>query len=210
MTTRSPSSSAPWQRPTFRSPKTKRAARSSSRRRTPVSRLGLPRMSATPLTVVRRSRLSCPSDSDLQAELYAPSRAAGFLGVGQEVLLRYEAYPYQKFGHYRGRVSAVSQTALAPTAFRYVNGGPDGGGEPMFRGDRRARESDRDRLWRASRAETGNDGRGRRAARVEATLRMGVRAALFAERRAPLSLHCAEWETDPLPLRWIARYVARD
>jgi membrane fusion protein len=82
--------------------------------------------SGTPLAFI------VPADSDLLAELYAPSRAAGFLGIGQDVLLRYEAYPYQKFGHYRGSVSAVSRTALAPTAFRYVNGGPDAGGGPVF------------------------------------------------------------------------------
>jgi membrane fusion protein len=57
-----------------------------------------------------------PAGSRLRAELYAPSRAVGFVSVGQEVLLRYEPFPYQKFGHYRGRVEAVSQTAVSPTA----------------------------------------------------------------------------------------------
>jgi membrane fusion protein len=73
-----------------------------------------------------------PANSNLLAELYAPSRAAGFLGVGQDVLLRYEPYPYQKFGHYRGRVSAVSGTALSPGSLRTRSSGLDGAGEPMF------------------------------------------------------------------------------
>jgi membrane fusion protein len=59
--------------------------------------------------------LIVPSDSRLRAELYAPSRAVGFIAVGEEVLLRYEPYPYQKFGHYRGTVEAVSQTAVLPS-----------------------------------------------------------------------------------------------
>jgi membrane fusion protein len=53
-----------------------------------------------------------PAGSRLRAELYAPSRAIGFISVGEEVLLRYEPFPYQKFGHYHGTVEAVSQTAV--------------------------------------------------------------------------------------------------
>jgi membrane fusion protein len=55
-----------------------------------------------------------PAGAKLEARLYAPSRAIGFVGVGDEVLLRYAAYPYQKFGRYGGTVEAVSQAALAP------------------------------------------------------------------------------------------------
>jgi membrane fusion protein len=55
-----------------------------------------------------------PAGSELEAELYAPSRAAGFLQPGMPVLLRYAAYPYQKFGQARGRVREVSATAMPP------------------------------------------------------------------------------------------------
>jgi membrane fusion protein len=71
-----------------------------------------------------------PVGSPLQAELFAPSRSAGFLSVGQEVLLRYEPFPYEKFGHYRGSVAAVSQTALGFHAFDRNANVP---GEPMYR-----------------------------------------------------------------------------
>ena len=54
-----------------------------------------------------------PKDSALEAQLYAPSRTAGFVVVGQSVLIRYAAYPYQKFGLQSGRVAAVSQSAFA-------------------------------------------------------------------------------------------------
>jgi membrane fusion protein len=54
------------------------------------------------------------SAAEFQAQLYAPSRTAGFVQPGQVVWLRYEAYPYQKFGMAEGRVAAVSQTPIAP------------------------------------------------------------------------------------------------
>ncbi|WAC72838.1 HlyD family efflux transporter periplasmic adaptor subunit [Roseateles sp. SL47] len=50
----------------------------------------------------------------LEAQLYAPSRTAGFVQPGQTVWLRYAAYPYQKFGMSRGTVISISQTPLAP------------------------------------------------------------------------------------------------
>lgn len=55
-----------------------------------------------------------PVDSPLRAELYAPSRAVGFVNPGDEVWLRYRAYPYQKFGHYRGSIATVSRKPLSP------------------------------------------------------------------------------------------------
>ena len=54
-----------------------------------------------------------PRDSALQAHLYAPSRAVGFIEPGQTVRIRYAAYPYQKFGHYEGTVEQVARSALA-------------------------------------------------------------------------------------------------
>lgn len=53
-----------------------------------------------------------PEDSRLVAQLYAPSSAVGFVRPEQTVLLRYQAYPYQKFGHHPGEVVAVSRTPL--------------------------------------------------------------------------------------------------
>ena len=55
-----------------------------------------------------------PAGSQLEADLFSPSRSIGFLRAGQRVLLRYEAYPYQKFGHYEGRVASISRSALNP------------------------------------------------------------------------------------------------
>ena len=63
--------------------------------------------SQTLLTIV-------PSDARLEAQLFVPSSAAGFIEANQTVLIRYSAYPHQKFGQYRGTVVEVSRTALAP------------------------------------------------------------------------------------------------
>ena len=53
-----------------------------------------------------------PADTRLQAHLYAPSSALGFIRVGQPVRLRVAAFPYQKFGHQAGVVHQVSSTPL--------------------------------------------------------------------------------------------------
>jgi len=53
-----------------------------------------------------------PAGSEFEAELYAPSNAVGFLKVGQKVRLRYQAFPYQKFGQHGGVIREISAAAL--------------------------------------------------------------------------------------------------
>jgi membrane fusion protein len=53
-----------------------------------------------------------PNESVLQAELFVPTRAIGFVQPGQKVRILYEAFPYQQFGTYSGRVLKISQTIL--------------------------------------------------------------------------------------------------
>lgn len=53
-----------------------------------------------------------PAESALRAELLVPTRAIGFLRPGLEVRILYDAFPYQHFGTYTGRVLQVSQTIL--------------------------------------------------------------------------------------------------
>ena len=55
-----------------------------------------------------------PAGSKLEAELFVPSRAAGFIKPGQDVRLMYQAFPYQKFGSAEGTVVQVSRTVLGP------------------------------------------------------------------------------------------------
>jgi len=72
-----------------------------------------------------------PDGSPLEAHLYAPSRAVGFIRAGQEVRLRFPAFPYQKFGSHRARVLSVSRSALVPAESGFVP--PDGAREPLYR-----------------------------------------------------------------------------
>jgi membrane fusion protein len=53
-----------------------------------------------------------PTGSVLQAELFVPTRAIGFVQSGQRVRILYEAFPYQQFGTYGGTVHEVSRTVL--------------------------------------------------------------------------------------------------
>ncbi len=56
-----------------------------------------------------------PTNSHFQAELFVPARAIGFVAPGQTVRLLYDAFPFQRFGSYRGTVESVASTMLAPT-----------------------------------------------------------------------------------------------
>jgi membrane fusion protein len=57
--------------------------------------------------------------SALEVHLFALSKDAGFVRPGQEVFIRYQAFPYQKFGHYKGKVVEVSNTPLSPSELMY-------------------------------------------------------------------------------------------
>jgi membrane fusion protein len=54
-----------------------------------------------------------PAGSPLEAELYVSARVAGFAQPGMPVQIRYQAYPFQKFGQFQGTVSEVSRSPLA-------------------------------------------------------------------------------------------------
>jgi membrane fusion protein len=74
-----------------------------------------------------------PVGSFLQAHLYAPSHAVGFINVGDHVLMRYRAYPYQKFGHHEGTVESVSKVALSAGELAGMDAGSQGGAqEPVY------------------------------------------------------------------------------
>jgi membrane fusion protein len=72
-----------------------------------------------------------PAGSFLQAELWLPSRAAGFLETGNRVVLRYPAFPYQKFGQKGGRILEVSRSATAAAELTILLGRTIS--EPLYR-----------------------------------------------------------------------------
>ena len=53
-----------------------------------------------------------PSGSRMEAVLFVPSSAIGFIKPGRKVIVRYDAYPFEKFGQYSGKVSAVSEADI--------------------------------------------------------------------------------------------------
>lgn len=73
-----------------------------------------------------------PGDGRLEAELLVPSRAIGFIEPGDTVLLRYQAYPYQKFGHHQGKVARISRSALSSSELHSLVGNAQAG-EPLYR-----------------------------------------------------------------------------
>lgn len=73
-----------------------------------------------------------PDGSKLQAQLLVPSRAIGFIEPGDSVVLRYQAFPHQKFGHQRGTVLRISRSAITPGGLGALVGEVQGG-EPYYR-----------------------------------------------------------------------------
>lgn len=63
-----------------------------------------------------------PEDGHLQARIMVSSRAIGFIRPGQKVVLRYQAFPYQKFGQQYGKVTEVSRVALSPQEVATLTG----------------------------------------------------------------------------------------
>jgi membrane fusion protein len=77
-----------------------------------------------------------PSGILLGVELYAPSKAIGFIRAGDIVNLRYNAFHYQKFGQFRGTVNEVARTSLTGeelTGNPRLGNSQNGSEEPMYR-----------------------------------------------------------------------------
>jgi len=55
-----------------------------------------------------------PKDVELKADLYVPTQAAGFLHEGQEVNIRYDAFPYEKYGLYGGVIEQIPKNIMIP------------------------------------------------------------------------------------------------
>lgn len=55
-----------------------------------------------------------PEGAALHARVFVPTRAIAKIHDGQKVSIRYEAFPYQKYGTFKGRVLGVSDSVLLP------------------------------------------------------------------------------------------------
>lgn len=74
-----------------------------------------------------------PRGSTLQAQLLVPSRAIGFIEPGNRVVMRYQAFAYQKFGQQYGRITDISRSALSPGELAVLLGQSSRQTEPMYR-----------------------------------------------------------------------------
>lgn len=79
-----------------------------------------------------------PENSELEAQLFVPGTAVGFVKIGDKLSLRIAAYPYLKFGKIEGRVMEVSQTSISPQEMPgqlnpMKRSALDSNGEAMFR-----------------------------------------------------------------------------
>jgi membrane fusion protein len=80
-----------------------------------LATLGQTVMPSQPLAVIH------PDGAALQVHLFAPSRAVGFIKADDRVNLRYQAFPFQKFGQQDGRVRSIARTALSATELASLN-----------------------------------------------------------------------------------------
>ena len=55
-----------------------------------------------------------PEGSELIAELLLPTRSAGFIQVGNNTRLRFDAFPYQRFGFINSKITRIDQTLISP------------------------------------------------------------------------------------------------
>jgi len=51
-------------------------------------------------------------DAKFEVELIVDSASIGFIREGQQIMIRYKSFPYQKFGQYSGSVAAVTSVSI--------------------------------------------------------------------------------------------------
>jgi membrane fusion protein len=92
-----------------------------------LATLGQSVVPSQPLAVIQ------PDGAALQVHLFAPSRAVGFVKPEDRVNLRYQAFPYQKFGQQEGRVRSIARTALSAAELASLNLPQQDQSEPLYR-----------------------------------------------------------------------------
>jgi membrane fusion protein len=128
-----------------------------------------------------------PAGAALEAELWVPTRAAGFVHPGTPVWLRVDAFPYARYGQLPAHVREVAQSAVTVGDLGDLTSGALAPQQNVFRvlvALDAAAPDDAAQAWRAS---------------LKAG--MHVQASLVAERRTLL-----QWALEPLAaLRMAAR-----
>ncbi|PRH89551.1 hypothetical protein C5L14_03030 [Labrys okinawensis] len=85
-----------------------------------ITQLGQTVAAGTPLLSI------LPEGMPSEAQLLAPTSAIGFVQKGNRVLLRYAAFPYQKFCQFPGTISLISRVTLRPEEVsQFFSGGSE-------------------------------------------------------------------------------------
>ena len=63
-----------------------------------------------------------PAGSNFEAELWVPSSAMGFVEVGTPVVIRFDAFSYQRYGVTHGQVNGISASAIPPQEIKRLSG----------------------------------------------------------------------------------------
>ena len=71
-----------------------------------------------------------PEGDELEAVLFVPERAIGFVAPGQDVRLSLDAFPFQRYGAQFGTITTVDRTVLRPDQ---LNVGVQPPTEPAYR-----------------------------------------------------------------------------
>lgn len=71
-----------------------------------------------------------PRDAVLEAQLLAPTHTVGFIRPGSAVMLRYDAFPYQRFGHHQGELRSVSRAVVASA--EATSADSNGAAQPLY------------------------------------------------------------------------------
>ncbi|WP_259337952.1 HlyD family efflux transporter periplasmic adaptor subunit [Colwellia sp. RSH04] len=70
-----------------------------------------------------------PEGSELVAELLLPTRSAGFVQLGNNTRLRFDAFPYQRFGFIKSEITRIDQALISPNEIQL----PISLQEPVYR-----------------------------------------------------------------------------
>ena len=62
-------------------------------------------------------------DDHVVAELYIPTTAIGFLKPGADIFIKYDAFPFQKFGQYRAKILSISPLTIPSSELAVAFGG---------------------------------------------------------------------------------------
>jgi membrane fusion protein len=74
-----------------------------------------------------------PHDAPLVARLYVPSRALGTARAGDKVLIRYDAFAFQRYGQHEGRIVSVASSAAPAAELGLLGAVPAAGaGESLY------------------------------------------------------------------------------